>query len=454
MSGRNEPRIRRRLPDLFLPVLLLLLGGGLAALPGPVAAGVYYVSPAAPPGGDGSRDAPWRDLARVLTSGRVSGGDELRLLDGEYGFVKVGVARFSEPVLIAPAPGARVHFDALHVVNASGLIFRGLKIWPRPGAKRQVRTLVRAYAGSSRIRFERLEVRGREDGRNYRQWRKEDWREARAGGILIQGPDSTVRDSTLYGVFHGVQASGARARLVNNRVFGFDGDGLRALGDFSLIRGNVVRDCVEVDTAQHDDGFQSWSLGPDGRPDGGTVTGLVIENNIIEEWRGPREHPFICSLQGIFMKGYLDDLLVQNNVLSVSAWHGITAYGVKGGRILNNTLINARGPSGERPWIGLFGFQLRGASEGRGPQLVTVANNLAHAVRTGADGGAGVTLLGNRVVSDTAALLVDPLNGDYRPRPGSGLIDAGDGRVAPRQDIIGTARPLGARPDIGAYEIR
>ena len=48
----------------------------------------------------------------------------------------------------------------------------------------------------------------------------------------------------------------------------------------------------------------------------------------------------------------------------------------------------------------------------------------------------------------------DPDNLDLRPRPGSASINRGSPTSFPRIDIAGKKRPLGGRPDAGAYETR
>jgi parallel beta-helix repeat protein len=48
--------------------------------------------------------------------------------------------------------------------------------------------------------------------------------------------------------------------------------------------------------------------------------------------------------------------------------------------------------------------------------------------------------------------LTDPANGDYRPKPGSPLIDAGIQWEGLGRDRHGNKRPYGRAPDIGAYE--
>jgi hypothetical protein len=58
----------------------------------------------------------------------------------------------------------------------------------------------------------------------------------------------------------------------------------------------------------------------------------------------------------------------------------------------------------------------------------------------------------NSFASTLSALFVDGAHQDYHLRSGSPAIDAGNPSNYPTRDIAGTARPLGPRPDAGAYE--
>jgi hypothetical protein len=49
---------------------------------------------------------------------------------------------------------------------------------------------------------------------------------------------------------------------------------------------------------------------------------------------------------------------------------------------------------------------------------------------------------------------IDPANLDLRLRVGAAAINRGDPQSFPRTDITGRLRPLGKRPDAGAFELR
>lgn len=429
--------------------LLSLLTGALFSLllfSSDAVAATYFVSPTAKSTGTGSQNAPWPSVAAALATGKIRGGDQILLQSGNHGFLRIKGARFSSPVLIAAAPGAKARVERIDVQSSKNITFRDLLIWPEKPTSETL-FLVRTSRNSPNMEFQRLDVRSAEDAGNYRRWNKSTWLARKVNGILAEGPDSEVSNSTFMGLYHAVSVNGDRSSILNNRIVGYSGDGTRALGNYSTLRGNTIQDCVKIDE-NHDDAFMTWSLGANGKIGAGTIEGMVIENNLIEEWNGPRNHPFICELQGIFLGGYLNDLVIQNNVVSVSAYHGITAYGVTRGKIVNNTLVNSRGPSKTQPWIGLWGNIDRGSTQ------VTVANNIAPLFKVNSLPKIDIQQSRNVVLIYPQQQLRAPFKGDYRPAKGSSLIDGAKSQFAPANDIDGTTRTLGSSADIGAYEVQ
>lgn len=80
---------------------------------------------------------------------------------------------------------------------------------------------------------------------------------------------------------------------------------------------------------------------------------------------------------------------------------------------------------------------------------VVVQNNLTSSAQMSDNADPGISLVGNLV--STNPLLVDPLT-DFRLQVGSPAIDAGISLTDVLDDFNGTARPIGAAYDIGAYE--
>ena len=406
----------------------------------------YFVDPAGPQNGSGSRESPFASIKLALASNQITDGDQLTLLGGEYGAVLVKGAIFDSTVQIVASPGERVHFEALMVKNSSNVYFSGILVWPS-NPEPSEGSMVETAGNASSIVFDNMDIRSAEGAGQYRSWGVATWLAVKRRAVLLRGTRNTIKNSQVTGAFIGISAIGDFALISGNRISGFSGDALRALGDYSLVTGNYVEDCIKINK-NHDDGFQSWSRGPNGKTGRGTVRGLTIENNVILEWNGTDSHPLRCTLQGIgLFDGLFESLTIQNNVVSVTAYHGISVAGGRDSRIVNNTVINATGVSDRQPWISVAAHK-----NGSPSQRVVVANNAAMAFRMPPEISATAT--GNFTMSNPTRVLNDPFGNDFRPRPGGALDGRGSADYAPATDILGNARPQGGKPEIGAFEIQ
>lgn len=442
----NRRMIAPHTPFLALSLALLVAG--------PVAAREHLVAAQGAPGApgaqspDGSTGAPWPSVAAALASGQVGGGDTLVLRDGAHGPLVVSTRQpFDPPLVIRAASGGQAHVDRIAVPHAGGLVVHGLQVWPRDPQGR-VRRLVETGKSAAHVRFEALDVRGSPDAPDtYMDWTREDWTVTwPTHGVRLDGSDNSIVGSRITGTNFAITTTGPRAQVRNNHIAGFAGDGMRGLGDGSVFVGNHVQDCVKVND-NHDDGFQSWSIrtGPDGRK---TVRDITLEGNTIMEWTGARDHPLRCRLQGIgLFDGIYRNFTIRNNLVAVSAYHGIALYGGIDSEIVNNTVVHIDSLREDYPWIMLSDHKNGAEALGN-----TVANNVAPAYRSKTAAAPPIDKKHNAVIRNPFGVYRDPAALDFRPADGSVLIDAGDASVAPPHDIRGTARPQGSVPDLGAFE--
>ena len=456
LGGQNGPNDILRVPRLgtqtwkgTLSAILLALLNLIAAQAAQTAD--YYVaaggtdSATALSAGNGSAAAPWPSVGAAFASGQLAGGDRLLLEPGEHGNLTIRGATFEPPLTITPATGGRVHVNKIWIHESSGLIIERLAVWPlaplNVEGKKPGNPLVHATASSSRITFRGLDVRGAPDAdTRYLDWSKDDWLHVwRAAGVMLAGPDQTLQNSVLTGISNGITAAGPRARVLDNEVRGFSKDGLRGLGSGSVFRGNVVRDCVKVD-GNHDDGFQSWVSLP-GKGDRKVVSDVSVIGNVILEWTGPANHPLRGQLQGISLfNGPYRNWIISNNLIAVSAYHGIALYGTSNFEVVHNTVVQIDGKPGKSPWI--MTKNTTGDASGN-----LIANNAAMNIKLDPK---TANARDNLVIRFPIPMFVNVATHDYRPVPGSALVGAADPSLGEKQDLIGTQRP--ARPAIGALE--
>ncbi|MEI4488215.1 right-handed parallel beta-helix repeat-containing protein [Frigidibacter sp. MR17.14] len=411
----------------------------LAALAYPSASALardLYVAPTgteATASEDGSREAPFSSLAAALDHTASGREDRILLMDGEHGEMRVVQRHFEPPLVIEAEHEGRAYVSTLSVGKASGLVVRGLGVWPtEPGDGK--RSLVNISGRG--VRLERLDIRGRPDApESYLDWTAADWKhDWRAKGVTLWGQGNAIVDSRLTGVSFGITANGPDMLVQGNHILGFSGDALRGLGDGGRFVGNRVENCVRID-ANHMDAFQSWSSRKEkGKP----VRDLLIEANTVLEWTGPASHPYRCRLQGISLfDGPFENVTISNNLVTSSAYHGIALFKASNSRILNNTVVRPDGKPGGAPWVSLS----EGTADG-----VEVANNVGMAFRNIPN-----ALRRNVVAKVPGQVFTDPARQDFTPRPGGPLIGTGDTALAPARDILGQPRTP-ARADIGAFQ--
>ncbi|MCP3141782.1 right-handed parallel beta-helix repeat-containing protein [Pyxidicoccus xibeiensis] len=449
----------------------LLVMGLLLAAPGARAAD-FYVDPVnGSPDGDGTAARPWRTLREVLNAGLVESqswewlpyaegrplvprnpgapvkaGDTLWLRSGYHGEVEVTSFYNTGYITVAAQSGHQPRLGRLLVRSSSHWVFRGLDIsteylpvydkWPL------VHVEWHSYRGPvHHITLEGNVIKAVADVSGFTA---ADWVAKMGDGIIADGWDIVIRGNHVKNVHYGIKVGAHDVLVECNTVENFMGDGLRGLGDNSVFQYNTVKNCYQVND-DHLDGFQSWTVGPGGVGKG-EQRNVVLRGNYIRNYED-RAQPYRCALQGIGnFDGTFVDWVVENNVIITDHHHAITFMGARNVRVVNNTVLephDALGPPGP-PWI-----RVAEHKNGTPPEACVVRNNLAPNY---ANADVGVTVDHNLLVTDPAAVYVNPITYDLRLKPGSPAIDVGSASLAPVIDIEGVARPQGAGVDLGAYE--
>lgn len=387
----------------------------------------------------------YKTLDTLLRSGKVVGGDRIFLLDGYHGPMVVDGQKFTSQVLISAMPGQVAQVDSINVRASQKVTFSGLKVWPSAATNGLVSS-VRSYGDTSDLIFTNLDVRAVPSSTSYNQWTVADWNTNQRSGFMVDGPRQTVLRNRVTGVYNGIFGLGPNALIEENIVDGFAGDAMRALGDNSTVRRNKVQNCHQIN-ASHTDGFQSFSRGVGGQVGTGVVRNILIEDNKIFESVGTRS-PINCKLQGLSMfDGMYDGFVIRNNVVSTTAYHGITMGGALNSLIVNNTVIHASGLSGSFPWI-----RISPHKNGTPSNNVTVANNLVTSNKVKTDPVKAILETNNIVVTNAGNEFNGVAKQDFTLRSTAKGIDMGTAKLAPVDDIVSAPRPKGKGPDAGAYE--
>ncbi|MDI1451787.1 right-handed parallel beta-helix repeat-containing protein [Polyangium sp. 6x1] len=408
----------------------------------------FYVDPAnGSPDGDGSAAKPWQSLEQLIADGAfgttIKAGDTVWLRSGYHGAPVFKGGDYTPAITIAAAPGEKPTAASVAFKGAKGWTLRGLSISPSHAPAPAVGDIVLIDPSSARVTVEDNEIFSVADSSS---WGPDEWINAASSGIFVRGEGSVARNNSLTNVRFGISVDGKGALVEKNRIVNFSADGLRGLGDDGVFQYNLIKNVYvsqEDGDANHDDGFQSWSVGANGVGTG-AVKNVTLRGNVFINREDPNQK-LTNSMQGIgCFDGFFEGWVVENNVVVTDHWHGISFYGMRNSRIVNNTVIDVNDESPGPPWI-----KVTAHKDGTASQDVVVRNNLSTDFQLE---GTNVTDDHNTKLTDLAAFFVAPASFDLHLLPGSPAVDTGSPEMAPALDIEGIPRPQGAGVDLGAYE--
>lgn len=418
--------------------------------------------------GDGSQARPWSTLEEVVAANLIAtenwsslpyvagatlqpknagapvkAGDTLWLKTGYHGRLDLTGYYNPSDITIAAAPGESPRLASALIRAGKNWIIRGLLISQdyAPSYQRGTMFTLDSHNYSGPVSDVVVEGCSLSSVADASGWSASDWDNLASNGFDVDGSNMTIRGNQLKNVNFGISVSATDSLIEGNTVDSFSGDGMRGLGDHTTFQYNVVKNCYDVND-NHDDGFQSWSNGPGG-VGSGEVTGIVLRGNIIINYEDPSQ-PLRGPLQGIgCFDGTFVDWVVENNVIITDHWHGISLYGARNVRVVNNTVLDPNADSPGPPWI-----KITEHKDGTPPENCVVRNNLATAFTSSST---GVTEDHNVVLDDLSKYFVNPPY-DLHLLDDSPAIDQGSSDLAPLQDIERIPRPQGSAFDVGAYE--
>ena len=368
----------------------------------------------------------------------AQGGDTILLNSGNYDSLTISRLNNSSAIIIKANTSAIPVFSSVSIQNSSYWNLKGFVVKPRHTNDADGKTAVEL--NGQYLVFEDSTINFADD---ISGWTASNWLARTGNGISMGGTHLTIRNNTITNVDHGIYGGAMDSLVSGNRIINFRGDGIRGLGDRMVYEYNTIKNAYEVD-GNHDDGFQSWSIGG-----GGVGTGVVrdvtLRGNIIINFENP-DQPLKSNLQGIgLFDGMYENWIIENNIIITNHWHGITMTGAKDSRVVNNTVLDLDTVRPGPPWI-----RISDHKDGTHSSGVIVRNNLS----TDFSLGAGVTSDHNIELgmNELSTYFVNPSGGDYHLKSTSPAIDAGSADNTPSIDIEGTVRPQGVAWDVGAYE--
>jgi len=418
--------------------------------------------------GDGGAARPWRSIQDVFDAGLVESqqwaqlpytqqselvpknagaplraGDTIWLRTGYHGDLSIFRYYNTGTITLAAEEGHTACLSSLTIRSGSHWTIRGLTVSAEFSETYTRRTLVDLdshnwHGPVHDIVVEDCTIRSVADAS---AWTADQWDQLACNGLQVDGTRMTIRNNRLLNVNSGISVVASDALITDNLVENFAGDGLRGLGNYCTFQYNTVKNCYDVNR-NHDDGFQSWSIGPDG-VGSGEVVGVVLRGNTIINYEDPNQ-PHRGTLQGIgCFDGTFVDWVVENNVVITDHWHGITLLGTRRCLVINNTVLDL---NDSRP--GPPSIRVNNHKNGMAPVGCVVRNNLATAFANAEE----VREEKNLIIRNPADLFVDAKSLDFHLLPDAPAIDVGSRLHAPKLDRDRIPRPQGNGVDIGAYE--
>jgi len=392
--------------------------------------------------GDGTSEATATSIEDAMDSAQA--GDEVVLHAGYYGDLVLSSRKFAEETHVVAAEGQDVHVRTLAIEGSENLTVSGLSVSLSHADSYERDTMVTVGGGSSSVTVSDCDIFSVPDS-EIGAWSANDWAELPGTAVSVRSADIAIVGNRIRNVGHGISVNydAPRATVSYNHIQNFSRDGLRGVADEGLFEYNTVLDAYDVDD-HHDDFFQSWSY-EDGVVGTTVVRGVVLRGNLFVNFTDP-ERPFAGAAQGIgCFDGFFEDWVVENNVIVVNHWHGITFLGARNMRIVNNTVLDNRLDDGPGPpWI-----EVSAHKNGEPSSEILIRNNLAQDINLEAENS---TEVGNMIFDEPGALFIDHLNFDLRLLPGAEAIDVGTDDEAPRLDFDRILRPQGRGIDVGAFE--
>jgi len=415
--------------------------------------------------GDGSENNPWKTVEYVINNNLIESmsyvtpydstnpqlvvknpgapvkpGDTLYLYNGIHG--EINLVNYVNPdyITIKNAPGHYPVVKSIHIQGGSKWRFEGLTVSPE---------LFSEYGNGKIVFFEshdwqgpvsKVEIRNCEIFSSTVAWAdSSDWLTKASDGIVIWADSVTVENNIISNIHFGIIMLGDYITVSGNTISNFSADGIRLNGSYDIVEKNIIKNCYDVDD-NHDDGIQSFTTG------GLTVNNNIVRQNIILNYEDPNQ-PLLGPLQGIgCFDGPYENWTVENNLIIVNHWHGISFYGLKNGRIVNNTVLDPDLTDSIGPcWIKIDNMQDYPSEN------CVVANNIINSISTTAN-----TLTQNNLLltdyQNYDSNFVDYTSFDFHLKANSEAIDAACDSLSPSIDLDDNTRPSGIHSDIGCYE--
>lgn len=334
----------------------------------------FYCDPAkGSPQGDGSLERPWRTIEDVVNARLIQLGDQLGkpanpnapvklgdtvlLRSGWHGIIRIASGYNDRPITIAADQGQTPQVGWIEIGEGRKWRLKGLTISPSLAPTPLDRTPHNLVTLGERGGEESADL-VIEDCFIYSvldtsAWTAKDWVAKPSSGIWLgrHGKAHVARNNYVLNTRFGINLCAPDCLAEGNVVANFSADGIRVTRDGQTAQYNVIKNnfvgAADGDN-NHDDGIQVFlfNVGT------GTVRDVTLRGNLILA-REIDGLPFPNALQGIgCFDGPLVHFTVEQNVVGVNHWHGVSLYDAQGCTIQDNACFS-RWPDRAQPAVRL-----------------------------------------------------------------------------------------------------
>ncbi len=410
---------------------------------------VFYCDPAnGNMDNNGDKDHPFGTLKDVVNSNfNIPAGAIFFLRDGNHGRPVFAGAN-KEMVNILAEAGHQPFIEQISMPFTNNWTIQGIKISPEAANITRKDTYVNIFSGSHDIVIQNCEIFAKKDISDWTT--NQHWYDAAGDGIICAGRNCTFKNNYIYNTWFPIQIfpSAVNNLVAHNIVDYFGADAVRGLSSHTQFNYNQIKNAIVDDylTGNHDDAFQSWTNTSKFPP----VVGIVIRGNQITDINDPNLPLPTSVMQGIIdFDGFVEDWIIEDNLVVQHHPHGIALYGAKNCRIANNTIVrnplNIHSP-GDHPWIRI--------NKTKGPEFYLSTGNLTR------NNIMGVSVQDeypgsfdhNLVSKNYADIFVDYENWDFHLKNNANTVDAGIKEGASTIDLDLNLR-TDENPDLGCFEL-
>jgi parallel beta-helix repeat protein len=416
----------------------------------------FYVAPNGNDASAGSEAQPWATISHAAQTLQL--GDTVLVKNGTYGGVYVNRSGApGKPITFKAFPGDRPRIE-IKVINSPGFLLEG----------------------ASYINIDGFDLDYTYPITDAEKANGERWE----GGITIKFGGQGSQATPVHHV-----------SVTNNRVHGFPGGGIGSgLADYITIEGNTIWETAlwsKYDTSaislyqnantDFNAGFHNIIRGntvfknENRLPGTGIGSTTITDGNCIIIDDGRLTQNF--SLDNTKFKAYEASTLVENNICSGNGGRGVHVFSSDNVLVRHNTFYKNL----QTPDIHGLDFNDGGELSANAASNVRFVNNIVYS-ETGwratnvYDGNDPVYKVSNIVFErnlyfnttnipnkNSSDVIADPLfesagtdvnTANFRLKSGSPAIDAALASDSPLTDVGGLSRPVGAGPDLGAWERR